>query len=76
MNKIAVFKGKKLRRTIHENEWWFSVADIIEALTGSDRSIAYWTAMKARVNHTVPGARIDPYRVCTGLARRRLAPGY
>jgi DNA-damage-inducible protein D len=49
MDKIAVFKGIKIRRTIHENEWWFSVVDVVKALTGSDRSSAYWTAMKARV---------------------------
>lgn len=47
--KIAIFKGKLIRKTIHEDEWWFSVIDVIEALTGSDRPSAYWTAMKARV---------------------------
>ncbi len=29
--KIAVFKGKKVRKTIYNNEWWFSVNDVIEA---------------------------------------------
>ena len=33
--KIAIFKGKKIRKTLHHNEWWFSVIDIIEALTDS-----------------------------------------
>lgn len=33
--KIAVFKGKTIRRTLHKNEWWFSVADVIETLTDS-----------------------------------------
>jgi hypothetical protein len=32
---LAVFKGKKIRRTLHNNEWWFSVADVVEALTDS-----------------------------------------
>lgn len=32
---IAVFRGKEIRKTIHNNEWWFSVADVIEALTDS-----------------------------------------
>jgi DNA-damage-inducible protein D len=27
-NKIAVFKGKQIRRVIHEDEWWFSVIDV------------------------------------------------
>jgi DNA-damage-inducible protein D len=47
--KMAIFKGKKIRKTIHQNEWWFSVVDVIEALTDSDRPSVYWTAMKARV---------------------------
>ena len=33
--QIALFKGKKIRKTIHDNQWWFSVVDVIEALTDS-----------------------------------------
>jgi DNA-damage-inducible protein D len=49
MDKIAIFKGKNIRRTIHENEWWFSVVDIIEALTDSVNAKDYWYRMKDRV---------------------------
>ena len=48
--RIALFKGKKIRRVIHQNEWWFSVIDVIGALTDSIQPSKYWTAMKARVN--------------------------
>lgn len=48
-NKIAIFKGKKIRKTLHSGEWWFSVVDVIEALTDSTQPSKYWTAMKARV---------------------------
>ena len=48
--KIALFKGKKIRRTLYQNEWWFSVVDVIEALTDSLQPSKYWTAMKARVS--------------------------
>jgi len=48
--KIALFKGKKIRKTLFQNEWWFSVIDVIEALTDSSQPSKYWTAMKARVN--------------------------
>jgi len=48
--KIALFKGKKIRKILWQNEWWFSVVDVISALTDSDRPSVYWTAMKARVN--------------------------
>ncbi|MBI5414549.1 Bro-N domain-containing protein [Candidatus Peregrinibacteria bacterium] len=47
--QIAIFEGKKIRKTIYNNEWWFSVIDVIEALINSDRPSVYWTAMKARV---------------------------
>jgi prophage antirepressor-like protein len=30
---MAVFRGKEIRKTIHDNEWWFSVADVVVALT-------------------------------------------
>lgn len=47
---IALFRGKQIRKTIFQGEWWFSVVDVIAALTDSDRPSVYWTAMKARVN--------------------------
>ncbi len=50
--RLAIFKGKNIRRIIHKNEWWFSVIDIIEALTGSARARKYWTDMKKRLAET------------------------
>jgi hypothetical protein len=47
--KIAIFRGKKIRKTIYKNEWWFSVVDVIEALTDSNKPRVYWHAMKVRV---------------------------
>ncbi len=46
---IAVFKGKKIRKTIHNNEWWFSIIDVIEVLTGSDRPRKYWSDLKRKL---------------------------
>ncbi|MCD4813439.1 Bro-N domain-containing protein [bacterium] len=48
-NSIAIFKGEKIRKTIYKNEWWFSVVDIIEALTGNDRPRKYWNDLKKKV---------------------------
>jgi hypothetical protein len=45
---LAVFKGKKIRRTIFQKEWWFSVTDVVEALTESANSRDYWFKMKTR----------------------------
>ncbi|OGF34893.1 phage antirepressor protein [Candidatus Falkowbacteria bacterium RIFOXYC2_FULL_48_21] len=49
--KIVLFKGKRVRKVIYNNEWWFSVVDVIEVLTNSERSSVYWTAMKTRVQN-------------------------
>jgi len=32
---MAVFMGKQVWRIIHDNEWWFSVVDVVAALTDS-----------------------------------------
>ncbi len=47
--KIAIFKGKNIRRDIYKSEWWFSVVDIIQALTDSVNPNDYWYKMKIRV---------------------------
>ncbi len=47
-NALAVFEGKKIRRLWHNEEWWFSVVDVIEALTGSSNPRNYWNMLKAR----------------------------
>ncbi len=49
ISKIAVFRKKEIRRIIHENEWWFSVVDVVGALTDSENPRDYWYKMKIRV---------------------------
>jgi len=29
-NQIAIFEGKKVRKVLHNDEWWFSVIDVVE----------------------------------------------
>ena len=48
--KLAIFQQKKIRRTIHNNEWWFSVVDICSVLTESKDPGAYWRKLKQRLN--------------------------
>ncbi|MFZ5365477.1 MAG: hypothetical protein ACOZBH_04770 [Patescibacteria group bacterium] len=51
VTKIAIFKGQGIRKTIHNNEWWFSVVDIIAVLTDSVNPRDYWYKMKVRVKN-------------------------
>ena len=46
---LVVFQGKKIRRTWFNDEWWFSVVDIIGVLTESDRARKYWSDLKKRL---------------------------
>jgi prophage antirepressor-like protein len=49
--KIAIFHRKEIRKTIYKNEWWFSVVDVIYALTDSTNPNDYWYKMKVRVKN-------------------------
>ncbi|MFH2061556.1 MAG: Bro-N domain-containing protein [Candidatus Beckwithbacteria bacterium] len=46
--KIAIFKGKKVRKIIHQNEWWFVVEDVVLALTDSVNVKDYINKMRKR----------------------------
>ncbi len=60
---IAVFRGKDIRKTIHENEWWFSVVDVCGVLTESQDAGAYWRKLKQRLN--AEGSEVVTF--CHGL---------
>ncbi len=47
-NAIVVFQGKNIRRTWHNNEWWFSIFDIIAILTESADPKQYIKKMRSR----------------------------
>src|SRR3989338_553575 len=46
---LVVFQGKKIRRTWFNDEWWFSVVDIVGVLTESDRARKYWSDLKTKL---------------------------
>jgi len=46
--RINVFKGKEIRRILHNDEWWFSVADVVEELTDSADARQYIKKMCQR----------------------------
>jgi prophage antirepressor-like protein len=47
-NKIVVFESKTIRRIWHEEEWYFSVVDVVDALTDSPTPRQYWGKVKQR----------------------------
>ena len=47
--EIALFKGKEIRRILHDGEWFFSVVDVIEAVTESKTPRRYWSELKAKM---------------------------
>ncbi len=46
--KIALFRGRKIRKTFFQNEWWFVVEDVILALTDSVNPKDYINKMRRR----------------------------
>ena len=46
--KIAIFRNKEIRKTIHNNEWWFVINDVISALTDSANPNQYLKNMRNR----------------------------
>lgn len=46
---LVVFQGKKIRRIWHNNEWYFSVVDIVGVLTESSRARKYWSDLKKKL---------------------------
>lgn len=46
--KIAIFRGKQVRKTIHNNEWWFVINDVIQSLTDSVDPAQYFKRLKQR----------------------------
>lgn len=63
-SKIVLFKGKKIRKTLFQNEWWFSVIDVVEALTDSVNPRDYWFKMKIRVKED---EGFEPSTICRQL---------
>ena len=46
--RIALFQRKEIRRTIHNNEWWFVITDVVAALTDSANPQNYFRDMRRR----------------------------
>ncbi len=48
-NKIVIFQEQQIRRVWHNDEWWFSIIDVVEILSGSQRPRKYWNDLKKKL---------------------------
>ncbi len=48
INKLVVFQDKKIRRIWHNEEWYFSIVDVVTVLTESNNPRNYWSMLKKR----------------------------
>jgi len=51
-NKLVVFQDKKIRRIWHNDEWYFSIVDIVAVLTNQDdfqKARKYWNKLSQRL---------------------------
>jgi DNA-damage-inducible protein D len=47
-NQLIPFEGKEIRKQWHNEQWYFSVVDVIEVLTESPNPSRYWADLKRR----------------------------
>ena len=51
-NKLIAFEGTRIRKIWHNDEWYFSVVDIIEILTETSNPSRYWQDLKRKSSKT------------------------
>ncbi len=47
--ELVPFKKDGIRRVFHNEEWWWSIVDVVSALTGTDRGRKYWSDLKTKL---------------------------
>lgn len=47
-NELTPFEGKEIRKIWHDEQWYFSVIDVIEVLTDSPSPKTYWAKLKTK----------------------------
>ena len=58
-NQLTPFEGTEIRKLWHDEQWYFSVVDVIGVLTDSKDARNYWKVLKSRESQLVT--------VCTPL---------
>ena len=47
--ELVAFKKDSIRRVCHNDEWWYSIVDVVGALSGTDRARKYWSDLKTKL---------------------------
>jgi DNA-damage-inducible protein D len=47
--KMILFENSKIRRVWHEDDWWFSVVDVVGVLVGNVNYRRYWSDLKIKL---------------------------
>jgi DNA-damage-inducible protein D len=62
--RVALFQSREIRRTLHNDEWWFVITDVVAALTDAADPSDYWKKMRRRDPDlgldSQGGGQIDP----------------
>lgn len=48
-HELIVFEGNNIRRTLYNNEWYFSVIDVVQILSESKNARRYWSDLKTKL---------------------------
>jgi DNA-damage-inducible protein D len=67
---LVVFQGKNIRRVWHNEDWYFSVVDVVEVLTESARPRKYWSDLKVKLSQE----GFEPYDKIVPLKRMEYIP--
>lgn len=47
--EVSLFKNQPIRKIFHNNEWFYSIIDIIAIITKTDRPSKYWNDLKDKL---------------------------
>ena len=63
-NKIQLFENQPIRTAWNEEqeEWYFSVVDVIHVLTGSENPRRYWSDLKRKLKSEGGNSVVRKYR--------------
>jgi DNA-damage-inducible protein D len=62
-DKLAIFEDKKIRRVLHNAEWYFSIIDVVEVLTRSPNPRRYWSNLKIQLTENEGFIQLYPKTV-------------